>query len=907
MKTKISKLLAVGLTVALLASLMAFAVPVSARTLGWSTESIPSASDEVIEDDVQVTDIAVVEDGVTIYAGSGSTTLYKSTDGGVKWSTITTNHNTDIVAAAPDESKIIAVADTSNQSVSITDNGGISWTTLTGIASNLDALTDMAISAESAGKHYIAVGGNSGGDARVYRYDIGAASPSWLDISTAVGTKYSGFSSANTTAAVAFSPNFPSDQVLLAVTLTVVAGTGTDNVSLEIWSENLDKWNTSAGFSDYPARVTYDTGITDIDAASIALGPDYLGSDEAMRLAFVGLDLAGDEDKNGIHRVADVVAKELKIGDVVRINSVAYDGAALVAGKNDNNTVYYCLDPTTSTPTVTPTSTLKRPGVYASTGSAVCNKVVLAWAGADVVAGVSGKGAFSISRDNGKAFNDISLVATPLTTLSDVAVAPDGSKVYIVAYDTTDDITSVWRKSPAKERILAVTGSDFIVRIAPDDPDVIYVAKKSGTAIYYTTDAGDVRWQIRTCRVSIEDLAIEGDGTVAYALTSGGEVSKSTNGGFTWGSPQDTKLSSGNMITSLSEGNLLVGDNSNWVSYSTDSGSTWTKIAPPVNATTSGEVSATATGLANEDYIFATNEAANTGIYRFQIGVSTSEWTEIKSSTVATYSAYGIVLKDGMLYVSTANATASTTFRTLSPTAWPTAFVSWSEMTSTAAFTTEPQGLKLGGDKLWAIDTEASPNKLYSFSDTITAVAPTLNLPQTDAALSVNPITGYASDVTFSWQKPSDYVTGYELKIYMDSAAKDELVKKVVISGPPAEAPVVAQVVGKDISGAEFTFMPGVTYYWKVRVHQPVYSPYSEVRSFTVAEAEVTPPVIIEPAETPEITITPPEVVVEIPESPPVTVTQEVITPAWIYVVIFIGAVLLIAVIILIVRTRRAV
>ena len=41
--------------------------------------------------------------------------------------------------------------------------------------------------------------------------------------------------------------------------------------------------------------------------------------------------------------------------------------------------------------------------------------------------------------------------------------------------------------------------------------------------------------------------------------------------------------------------------------------------------------------------------------------------------------------------------------------------------------------------------------------------------------------------------------------------------------------------------------------------------------------------------------------------TPPVEITQQTITPMWIYVIIGIGALLVIAVIILIVRTRRVV
>jgi hypothetical protein len=61
---------------------------------------------------------------------------------------------------------------------------------------------------------------------------------------------------------------------------------------------------------------------------------------------------------------------------------------------------------------------------------------------------------------------------------------------------------------------------------------------------------------------------------------------------------------------------------------------------------------------------------------------------------------------------------------------------------------------------------------------------------------------------------------------------------------------------------------------------------------------EETPPVVVEETEPPVITIEQPDIVVPLPAETP-------ITPAWIYAIIGVGAVLVIAVIVLIVRTRR--
>jgi hypothetical protein len=101
------------------------------------------------------------------------------------------------------------------------------------------------------------------------------------------------------------------------------------------------------------------------------------------------------------------------------------------------------------------------------------------------------------------------------------------------------------------------------------------------------------------------------------------------------------------------------------------------------------------------------------------------------------------------------------------------------------------------------------------------------------------------------------------------------------------------------------TLEAGKTYFWRVRALEPVQGDWSAVGSFTVA-------VPAEPAP-PPITITttpPPQITVTTPAPPPATtiappVTEE-IAPAYIWAIIIIGAVLVIAVIVLIVRTRRS-
>ena len=89
-------------------------------------------------------------------------------------------------------------------------------------------------------------------------------------------------------------------------------------------------------------------------------------------------------------------------------------------------------------------------------------------------------------------------------------------------------------------------------------------------------------------------------------------------------------------------------------------------------------------------------------------------------------------------------------------------------------------------------------------------------------------------------------------------------------------------------------------YYWRVKaVGSDEESDWSSGIFTTMAEPEeAQPPVVVEESEPPVITVEQPDIVVPLP-------AETTITPAWIYVIIGVGAVLVIAVVVLIVRTRR--
>lgn len=661
---------------------------------------------------IDIKDIAVAIDGITIWVAPGPTvphTVYKSTDSGITWTALSTNVgslagiNADLIAVAPDDNNFVAICDTTALMVYVSTNGGATWNTLGTIQEDAGAkaksIKDLNISPSVKGIHYVAVcGDDSDGWGNLWCFDVGATAPIWHETNDLSGFNGPGYR-ATSVDAVAFSPNFPSDLTMVAIT-----SNATDNiVKLEILSYSGRAWNSYAGFpSEYPIDLSAkmsNPNFTAITKASIALDPEYLGGDDILRNAFIGLTLTGDEANSGIIRTKDILAEDIKLG--INIYSIAYDGATLVAGTTDAK-IYRCKDPLATIPTFHSTSSLKRPGGM--------ENAVVDFAGTVVFAGTTGPmSAFAVSIDDGASFNDISLIDTALTVLEDVAVSSDGSIIYLVTHDTFN--TSIWRYDSTWKRVLSLTGVPVcLVRIAPDNPDVIYIVSTTSTALYFSSDGGN-RWFIRTTRAVATDFAVE-DNDIAYIGTAGGSVLKTSNSGFTWHSPTATKLKAINSLTLISPGNLLAGSSTGNVAYTTDGNSTWNLI-PKIVGSAIDKVNVTADGLAPGKNIYAVC-SVTVGVYRWTIGQPATEpWLQIDDAVPST----GIVLKNGILYES---SSASVVRRSILPTQ-----VFDNIPTGTLVFDSIPSALRLSATSfisLWAIDTGTM--MLYSLVDILAPVEP---------------------------------------------------------------------------------------------------------------------------------------------------------------------------------------
>ena len=992
MKRKISRILGVAITLAMLTSLMVASTPAqSADPLKWGEELAPSSYTICVVGGLipgtDVKDFAIALNGSTIYATLGTFQyptpahcfdpydqkwyIAKSTMAGAMWSWVEVKDDDgdaipttsiDLVSIADDSADgSVAAIVYDGTNVAMTDDGGSIWIDLEtpyGSAAGTTAATINCIDVnrEVSGKRFVAVGGtDTNGDAGLWYMEMGATMPKWKDASVAGdGWDVSEFQASEAVLAMQFSPNYPSDRTMAIITGPVTISPPDTKVRLQLASFAGECWNKDQFGSTWESggedgQVIFDTTVNvTAAAASISLPTSFIASDDTARIFFVGVSSNETAVKGGVWRFEDDEQKEVE--DSVNINSVAYntDEDKLVAGEYFSNNVLRSDDPLSKEPDVYDSNSFKRPGVNGAT-----SKIQVAWAGTTVFAGSQGTdSAFSKSTDDGKCFNDISLVDHDIGTIHDFVLNTDGSKVYILSDDGTD--VMLWRGSSYFwTRVLTLENAataNFTVRIAPDDDNVVYVAELDSTTIYYSSDGGDSKWMYRYCGTNLVDLAVESTDSV-YAVDAAGFVTKSTDGGFVWSDKVDTGLDHGATIVSLGEDKLLIGGTKGEVGYSTDGGDSWTKMSK-VGA---GKVQVCADGLDSGSNIYAATDVAG-GDYVYRATLPGTSWTKMTEDRL-TYPCYGIGLSDdGVLYAMTCktgsglteityaalpdnwtwtSANLSTTtiipgsvtvlacdatfaavnalltdnddpddedmnalcgstgevdytpsattgitvgfietpwyisvtynsssyvHRCLTPTAdeddvvdaWSVIDAPSREFDSPAA-DMGPQALKITGNKLWAITKNDSGSaKLYSVTDSIhiASEGPPITQPEDGATLKVNKETGHAYDMIFQWDRPVKTAEEYELEIAYDS----DFLAKIQTITVASEDPTVVVALGPysaPPNADTIEYMPGETYYWRVRVTQPFFSPWSAVRSFSteaLAVVEPEPEPVLEPA-----------------------------------------------------------
>jgi len=818
------------------------ALSAAPQSLKWTRVDIPmegAAGGWVLADGSDIQHLTAAADG-TLYAyGKGlPCTLYKSTDRGLKWSSIgnVQDEITDIAVSLHDANTIYYSTVTA---VYRSTDGGKTFLALPaepgGAGANNKIITSLA--ATWLNNNIVAVGirdtdiGEYGG---VYLFNEGDIVPAWTDSNIGNLDVY----------AVAFSPNYSGDRQVVAVV--------TDETDTFIYNQigNAD-WNAFIG----PARLNQDNSEPPV-AVAVAEGTllsfpaDYYADTASdNNFFFVGIDTgAGIGDVYKITCVdapGESLAADLNCGRAYgEINTditglaVYFDSqySILLAGAADSSHIYISTDGGISwgkskkVPTGDSyTEVLVAPN-FTTTGL--------------IYAASSGDGsALSISRDTGLTWNQISFIDTAVTSIIDFAPSPDFSVSDAIFMITFGSGHSLWRSmddGATWERIFSSDSSGIdtlaLVGLPPqygNESQTVFAVGESNSrpALWESKDNGQ-SFQCRfTCEpvtgaaFSIDVWAIIDENTLYAGSFNGsqGKIYQTTNSGLNFSeggtAGTDSLYSLAVSPDFDNDGTIMVGNSDGGVYYSSDNGSSFQTLpffaaAPPLT----GFISvAFDYDFKTNQTVYAASSTAGSGLYRFVIGQSDA-WESIDGAMPGGAEIkYLTASNNGVLYA--VNYTTDGGMeRCLNPTT-----------TSGATFETVTLGLSSGATlsglwqsnaRLWTIDNHnINDDKLMTYYDTLTS--PAVQVAPENGMSGIGSLVDHTvRNVTIDWET-MDGATNYEWQCTYDTD----------FSTIPAGFNGTTQASSIRLPALE----PATTYHWRVRACAPVYSPWSPKRSFTTS------------------------------------------------------------------------
>jgi len=796
MKTKISRILGVGLVLLMVVSLFGVFAPVKEAqaaegNVQWTVQPLPTATFNVLDNGanaVNPTYFAVGPDGLTIYAlnstlpANAAGCILKSTDGGQSFLAITApgtvNGVLSYVAVSPTNPSVVVAAElitgiAAIDNAYVSTNGGVTWTALPAIAGAATCrIRGLAVSPDRTDSllnrdYVVAVSDNvAGAFAAANGLQIIGATPAagWVAFGTA----------ASDYLAVAFSPNYLGDHAVLAVS-TRAAANGT---SAEVWN------NTEPAVAPalYPTTVPFPRilNATAVEAAAanetadIAMPIDFDPTSPAGMRFWVGVASVVAEPgvgAGGIYRVDAAANPELlAIGLTgTRVNSVAYSGTVaggtLFAGfqtpggiNNICATVSYTTQAQSNLPVWTPclkpptglgVGGIGRPIVRVSPGFTADKKVYAMTTGAE--------SAFSVSTDAGVSFNQkaiINLGAATVGVIDGLVLTPDGKTLFVVSRGAAR--VSVWQTATAPSAIswsriwcanavnpclIALNSSGWATA-----PEIYLVNTVVGTpnGMFASYDGG-ASFNIRsTPNVTTAAISVASSKVVfiANGVAAPTTVYKSTVGGSVWSSPVPANA---NVIVSLATvGNDVLVGGTGACSRSTDGGTSFVSLTT-AGLTANGFICIPDENYATNKIVYAgdTAAAAINNVYR--INADTGAIWENILNPVAT-AIVGMGMSNGAFYAQSGGA-AIACDRTLGPRD-AVGTITWRTMNIPASANVILR-FSVAQNKVYVSTGVAAT--LWAYGDSLATAKTKLNTPASGTKVAVDPVTGRAQVLMVSW------------------------------------------------------------------------------------------------------------------------------------------------------------
>ncbi len=925
------------------------------RTLAWSIVDTPSDGfNGMIMHQLGINDLALGPDNRTFYAVNTDNTtattanLFKSTDAGYTWlSSIGNNLNAASggnravwnIAVAPDDSKfIIAIIDGSvlptvsgPRLAYYSIDGGANWLN-TGLALNLNeyvSCLDIALNDTANGYRDIAIGTRSvtpPGGGRLLTRPYGTTfSGAWVAQDPGTWTAVT---------SIKFSPGYNPDQTMAVISFN--GGGAALHLGKHDTILNSTQWDNPAGYASYPVALGTFTDAS-IVRTGIELPSDYVGTDLSLRGCFV--NVFDSTASSAVFYISPTptrfsITPPIPTAAGQRISSIAYSGTndtgILLAGEavaNSSSGLANVWQSSNAQATCAGCVTwLKSNTLKSATGGAGTGRanILLKWStdGSIAYCGTSSENstvggtgslpgqwpfsklskspsdesAFQQSRDYGFSWNQLGIINTVISRLSDVGAVEkpqdsnivDNDTLYLASLNTSGaapDIDSVWRSTSDPlgriwERILTLPSGDTgtILRLTPRNATtssmskVVVFADLGTENITYSVDTGDI-WMPVTAGTAVKDISLRDESTM-YVVDDY-NVRKLTLSGAAW---QTVKKIGTNLLapahticnpTKDESGKeyVFVGTEGN-----SDTGVAWVDFSEAIpKFTVLRELPEQGNVHVITDDLFESHKNIYVGIndvltnadgiiYRWTMD-SSINWDPLDPPDRGFY---GICMLNSVLYGAWNTdidppLNSSGADRTLEAGVKVPPAPEWDQLIdglpqpgspNQVEFTREPTALHISSNDyntLWAIDDQPynftiKQGCLWQFVDSVAKVGPWPTSPAPGSLIGADPVTGRAQQVDFKWRPLKD-IYGYDVLIAKDVDFTLPLSQQLQMT-PIDDVSGSWIVTPSDQEDPSCWIAPGQlevgrSYYWKVRASRswrgtPIHSPWSPTLFFSV-------------------------------------------------------------------------
>ncbi|AQW62860.1 hypothetical protein B1779_06225 [Dehalococcoides mccartyi] len=1013
-KTKISKVLGVVLTAAMVLSMFAVATPVAAANQDWSKVSLPGSGATggyvVSAPGARFDNIGILEwnaDKTAVYATAeydGVASVFKSTDAGRTWKmltipTVTGNIIYDFVASSVNANELYF---TDGREIFTSKDGGATWNNLSNVftwavantwttppVSGTNLIVTLDIGYAGANKYVFAGTAQFG--------TVGTGNGVFMCQETAFGMPWSDLA-IDTQRATPWAAGCsvwdvvvdPTDFAVRQGVMAVATAAGNTVITAKYFG---NQWNQTATCDDTQVQMDNTTPITDVLHAELWLPSDFSSSLTSGKfqawLAIQTLGGHGDVylwygSANSVTTPKTIdlnvrgIGTETEVTDIDGIGGVA-DAKLIIGGYDiavDN--IPMVLN---SSDRLTFSANSKRPtGAESTWGLSVATVTVLAMAdyntSGKALAGTAGWDCgVSYTADFGKTWNTISMMRQLINSVENIA-----GSLFVVTNDFYHQ--SVWRiVNGVTERVFSssLIGGPFNqldVQVSPAG-DAVFIADLNGVNIWrsldngqiftkqisdiiaasgtdinswfvsnantilvggsdvvYQTSTNGVLWFARPCVIgTITSFAVSTDGSVLVAAGSDSTISKSVDGGVTWSTATaPTTVTSSVPVVTFQNGSnsvvYLTGDSGHVYKY--DFAATtpaWKELgtATPVTdfdwAATSAVVNGVGifSGIASGGsvlYVLDTNAVAD-GLSRFtMVGTTSYAGSVATPGTAVGTKLIGIAAPGAnMLY----GIFGAELYVYTDKMAVPVANVQITKITTTS-LTVTWDALNVDNSNIevmyyvYITDAATGAKVAYmttsAFTSDGTTVGTSFKINDLDvdtvyqvSVWAVDPVMSFVGTASVSTQPdrpdytvnlmPTNGAINIPIKpVFAWDSVATAVSYDLILSTDPTFADATKVLATKSLTtnywAYDGTLTNSTSYYWRVRINTANSTSEWFPAVFTTVKADAAP---VEVNNPPAITLTVPQAE----------------TPVYIWLIVAVGAILTLAVIVLIVRTRRVV